>query len=74
MIRIWGYPTDNGGVDYFLIREGKERYIREFGTADGGTDVDNKYSVEEFLKSVKSQSDFNTIKDCVDNEVENTHL
>ena len=78
MIRIWGFPTSNGGVNYFLVEDffvrRKRYYIREFGADDGGYDIDNRYSIKEFLELVKTQNDFKRIKNCVDKKIDNIHL
>lgn len=66
MIRVWGFPTSHGGVDYFLIGD----RIRAFGTDDMGNDIDDIMPVEEFLDSVAEQSDYDEICRCIREERE----
>lgn len=63
-IRIWGYPTKGGGVDYFLYPE--LDIIQEFGVDDGNNSIDKKMSVDKFLASVESQYDYEQIVDKIE--------
>ena len=70
-IRILGYPTAHGGVEYFLSFYNRAQIILEIGADDLGENIFEKYSIREFLESVKEQHDYNKIKECIKKRKEN---
>jgi len=65
-VRVWGYPTDHGGVDYLLCwRDDGDAWIESVGFADGGSPVNDFIPVGEFLNMVLPQNDFAQIRECI---------
>lgn len=71
-VRVWGFPTSGGGVNYYLCWNEAREWITEFGEDDMGNSLNNTMEVEEFLASVQEQHDYAQIKKCVQDKVDNT--
>lgn len=72
-VRVWGFPSNKGGVNYFYIKE--KDIVLEIGCPDDAEEVNVEMIPKiDFLKSVKTQSDYSIIKSCIDNFEENNRL